>query len=391
MSALLEVNNLWKKYSRDLKASVRYATRDMLLGRKNISQSDELRLAEFWALRDVSFSLRRGEVLGILGHNGAGKSTLLKCIAGKLATDRGTIKRNGEMGFLLEMSAGFAPAMTGRDNVSVRGRLMGKSGKDLIHYIDSVKDFAELGEFFDAPVQFYSSGMKSRLGFAASSSMQPDILIIDEVLAVGDLAFRLRCYERINEMARNAAVIFVSHSLGQIARLCNRGLYLEKGRALLEGDVQDAIALYQHKVGEGASRKRSQSYYPELISVSLVGDYETSAEPLLPYGTPLHLALDLTRLPLDIQLRIMLRDASQTVIMDWNSARNVSHWPVDPKRVVAGLGPMELAPGAYSLCVQAMSGDGVDHLCISEAIEFRISGKFLNTLAVQKRATWDFQ
>ena len=239
METLLQVEGLWKKYSRDLNASVRYAARELLHGVR--SDDVELRKTEFWALQKIDFTLRRGEVLGILGHNGAGKSTLLKCIAGKLQVDRGRVVRKGELGHLLEMSAGFTPSMSGRDNVLVRGRLMGKRGKELEYYIAQVEAFADIAEFFDAPVQFYSSGMKSRLGFAASSVISPDILIIDEALAVGDLSFRLRCYERINEIARNAAVLYVSHSVGQVARLCNRGLYLEKGQVLLDGGVQQAI------------------------------------------------------------------------------------------------------------------------------------------------------
>lgn len=389
MTMLLEVKGLSKKYSRDLGASVKYASREMLFGRSDAG-SKALRPSEFWALHDVTFSLRRGEVLGVLGHNGAGKSTLLKCIAGKLSADRGCITRKGEMGFLLEMSAGFAPSMTGRDNVTVRGRLMGKSGKALAAYVEGVKEFAELEEFFDAPVQFYSSGMKSRLGFAASSAMQPDILIIDEVLAVGDLAFRLRCYERINEMARNAAVIFVSHSLGQVARLCDKGIFLEKGRILLEGSAQQAIAMYQDRLGVGGKRKRSQSYNPELISVSLLGHDVAAGEPFLAYGTPISLRIDLSSLPFGSQLRIMLRDASQSVIMDWNSVRNLPRWAEDSRVLLAHLGPLELAPGAYAIGVQAMSPDGVDHLCISEPIEFRVTGTYYNPLAIQKTAAWEF-
>jgi lipopolysaccharide transport system ATP-binding protein len=393
MTVLLEVNDLWKKYSRDLKSSVKYAARDILRSAVNVGKPDDkqLRDSEFWAIRNMNFTLRRGEVLAVLGHNGAGKSTLLKCIAGKLAADRGRVIRRGELGYLLEMSAGFSPTMTGRDNVAVRGRLMGLTGKSLASYIAEVKEFSELEEFFDSPVQFYSSGMKSRLGFAASSVMSPDILIIDEVLAVGDLSFRLRCYERVNELARNAAVIFVSHSIGQVARLCNRGIYLEKGKVLYEGGVQSAIALYQDKLGEQNEKRRGHVFHPERISFKLLVngvDFVPGAP--LPYGANLGLDVDISQLPRNAVIRPMLRDGSGGVLLDWNSVRSELLWPEDMKRLSADLGKLELAPGAYSLSIEVMSPDGVEHISLSESTPFRVGGAYLNAIAIQKTAQWRF-
>lgn len=393
MTVLLEVNDLWKKYSRDLKSSVKYAARDILRNAVNVGKSDEkqLRDAEFWAIKNMNFSLRRGEVLGVLGHNGAGKSTLLKCIAGKLAADRGRVVRKGELGYLLEMSAGFSPTMTGRDNVAVRGRLMGLTGKALTSYIAEVRDFSELNEFFDSPVQFYSSGMKSRLGFAASSVINPDILIIDEVLAVGDLSFRLRCYERVNELARNAAVIFVSHSIGQVARLCNRGIYLEKGEVMYEGGVQAAIALYQDKLGEQNEKRRGHVFHPERISFRLlVNGSEFVPGTSLPYGANLGLDVDISKLPRDAVIRPILRDGSGGVLLDWNSVRSNLIWPAELTRLSADLGKLELAPGAYSVSIEVMSPDGVEHISLSEATPFRVAGSYLNAIAIQKTAEWQF-
>lgn len=393
MTDLLQVNGLWKKYSRNLSSSVRFAARDIVNSSLGIrSANQELRDSEFWSLRDINFNLRRGEVLGVLGHNGAGKSTLLKCIAGKLKADRGSITRRGELGHLLEMSAGFAPTMTGRDNVSVRGRLMDKRGKELARYVDSVEAFAEIGEFFDAPVQFYSSGMKSRLGFAASSVIEPDILIIDEVLAVGDLAFRLRCYERINELARNAAVIFVSHSVGQVARLCNRGIYLEKGCSVFDGGIQQAISLYQDKVGDQNEKKRGHVYHADLVSFDLKvnGELFTPGKSLA-YGAALALDIDVSRLSDNVQIRVLLKDASQSVLMDWNSARGNLEWPETISMLHANLGRAELTPGAYSFSVQVMSPDGVDHVSLSESIPFRVTGDYYYAVPVQRTAQWSFK
>lgn len=392
MNTLLHVEGLWKKYSRDLNASVRYAARELLHSvTGNKSKNNKLRATEFWALRDVSFSLRRGEVLGVLGHNGAGKSTLLKCIAGKLRHERGRIVRNGELGHLLEMSAGFAPTMTGRNNVSVRGQLMGKRGKELQNYISQVEEFADIGEFFDAPVQFYSSGMKSRLGFAASSVIEPDILIVDEVLAVGDLGFRLRCYERINELARKSAVIFVSHSIGQVARLCDRGIFLEKGRMLFEGDVQQAITLYNDNLDLRNSKKNTTNLNSELTSLRLLVNGEAlEHEQVVDYGANLILDVNVSRFPQNTQVRVLLKDASQSLLMDWNSVRENLVWPQSAAIIRTDLGPTELAPGVYSLSVQVMSPDGIEHLCISEPVNFRVNGSVIFSNPIQKRAEWQF-
>lgn len=390
---LLEVKGLWKKYSRDLKASVRFAAKDLVrstIGLK-ANATPDLRETEFWALKNISFTLKRGEVLAIMGHNGAGKSTLLKCIAGKIAADRGNIARRGEIGHLLEMSAGFVPTMTGRENVTIRGRLLGKRGKDLERYIEEVKEFADIEEFFDAPVQFYSSGMRSRLGFSASSVVEPDILIIDEVLAVGDLSFRLRCYERINQIAKTAAVLFVSHSLGQIARMCNRGVYLEKGRVLFDGGVQQAISLYQDHLGAHNEKKRGNVFHPELVSFTLMVDGKPwRPGEVIAYGMPLTLEIDISKLPVNVQVRVVLRDASQGVLMDWNSARASLVWPDLPATLRADLGKVELSPGSYSIFVQAMSSDGVEHLCLSDSVAFRVSGTLFYAVPVQRMAEWKF-
>ncbi len=392
MDKLLHVNGLWKKYSRDLNASVRYATRELLHNATGVNQSgNQLRDTEFWALRDINFSLRRGEVLGILGHNGAGKSTLLKCIAGKLHNERGQVIRNGELGHLLEMSAGFAPMLTGRDNITIRGQLLGKRGKDLQHYISEVEEFAGVEEFFDAPVQFYSSGMKSRLGFAASSVIEPDILIIDEVLAVGDLAFRLRCYERINELARKSAVIFVSHSIGQVSRLCTRGMYLEKGKMLYEGDVQQTISMYQDNIGIGSAGKKYTTLNPELTTLRfLVEGQICEGESDVDYGSNIKVDVDVSSLPKDAQIRIILKDISQNLLMDWNSKRGNIAWPESARFIRVDLGQAELASGIYLLSAQIMTPNGAEHLCISEPVVFRVKGDMLYPNAVQKQANWEF-
>jgi lipopolysaccharide transport system ATP-binding protein len=347
---------------------------------------------EFWALRNISFSVRRGEILGILGPNGAGKSTLLKCIGGKLKADAGMVKLRGELGHLLEMNAGFDPVLTGRENIRLRGLLMGLSGRRLDEYIASVKAFSELEEFFDSPVQFYSSGMKSRLGFAASSEMSPDVLILDEVLAVGDLGFRIKCYQRINELARNAAVLYVSHSLDQIARMCSRAIVLEKGRLIHEGDVQIAINIYQHKNNSIPKEINSRSAFrQDLVSLKLVGDIrEVDGHHEINFGDLLGLEVNISKLPTRSRMRVMLKTSTNKLLMDWNTARGNIEWINDHTRVSVELGPAELSPGVYAINFAALSADGRENFCISDPIYFRVIGKIYGACPVQRIGNWSF-
>ncbi|MEP5764926.1 MAG: ATP-binding cassette domain-containing protein [Halieaceae bacterium] len=393
MTELLKVEKLWKKYSVNLKSTAKYAARDILRTSLGFNPApSELRDSEFWALRDINLDVKRGEVLGILGRNGAGKSTLLKCIANKVRADRGSIDINGELGHLIEMSAGFSPTMTGRDNVKVRGKLIGKSGTNLNIYVDRVAEFADIGEFFDAPVQIYSSGMRARVGFAASVFIDPDILIIDEVLAVGDLSFRLRCYDQINELTRKAAVIFVSHSLGHIARLCNRGLYLHKGETVYTGDIQQAIRLYQDD-SESLSAKSAgrHTFNEDLVSMTLlVNEQRTEDGARVNYGDDLGLHIDASKLAHGAQIRILLKDSSHSLVSDWNSFRSALEWPDRYKLLSAELGKAELNPGSYSFTLQIMDPTGVNLLCMSNSVSFMVKGTRFYDLPSQRLAKWDF-
>jgi lipopolysaccharide transport system ATP-binding protein len=193
---------------------------------------DELRKDEFWALKDVSFELKRGECLGLIGHNGAGKSTLLKMLNGLIKPDKGQITMRGRVCALIELGAGFNPILTGRENIYINAAVLGISKKEIDAKFDAIVDFAEIGEFIDSPVQNYSSGMKVRLGFAVAAQMEPDVLLIDEVLAVGDAGFRAKCYNTIYKICENASVIFVSHAMPQISRLCSSAIMLTHGREI---------------------------------------------------------------------------------------------------------------------------------------------------------------
>lgn len=203
---------------------------------------------EFWALKDINFTLNKGDRLGILGLNGAGKSTLLKVIAGVLKATEGTVTAKGKIAPLLELGAGFDQQYTGRENIYLYGAVLGFSKKFLDEKLDEIIEFSELGKFIDVPVKNYSSGMKSRLGFSVATLVEPDILILDEVLSVGDAKFRKKSEAKIMSMFdKGVTVLFVSHSLDQVKRLCNKAILLEKGKIISHGSIEEVSKVYEEK------------------------------------------------------------------------------------------------------------------------------------------------
>lgn len=245
---LVKVENLSKKFCKDLKTSLWYGVKDLASGLKGNRNDRELRPKEFWAVKDISFELRRGECLGLIGHNGAGKSTLLKILNGLINPDAGKVTIKGRVGALIELGAGFNPILSGRENIYNNGAILGFTRKEIDEKVEEIIDFAEIREFIDMPVQNYSSGMKVRLGFAVAAQMEPDVLIIDEVLAVGDLGFMLKCFKTIDAILPKTAIVFVSHSMPMVSRICNHVILMERGEAKYQDqNVSKGIDLYYHK------------------------------------------------------------------------------------------------------------------------------------------------
>lgn len=206
----------------------------------------EIQYEDFHALNDVSFSVRKGEVFGIIGNNGAGKSTLLKIIAGVLKPSSGSVRKEGTLAPLIELGAGFNPDLTGKENIYMNGLLLGYSKSFINEKMDEIIEFSELGKFIHTPIKNYSSGMKARLGFSIATVVKPDILIVDEVLAVGDNNFRIKSENRIlSMMEAGTTVLFVSHSLGQIEKLCSNVMWLQKGTVKEIGTASDVISRYK--------------------------------------------------------------------------------------------------------------------------------------------------
>lgn len=205
----------------------------------------KIQYEEFWALRDVSFEVRKGEVLGIIGHNGAGKSTLLKVISGILKPTTGSVQVNGTIVPMLELGSGFDFDLTGRENVFLNGAILGYSEQFLKGKYEEIAEFSELGQFIDVPLRNYSSGMVMRLAFSIATVVQPDILIVDEILAVGDAEFQEKSKRRMLElMGGGTTVLFVSHSLEQIREMCSKAIWLERGVVVMAGDTKSVCDAY---------------------------------------------------------------------------------------------------------------------------------------------------
>lgn len=262
---LIKVEGVSKKFCRNLKKSLIYGGSDIVKGFLGMERSEELRNDEFWAVNDVNFELRRGECLGLIGHNGAGKSTLLKMLNGLIRPDKGRIEMRGKVGALIELGAGFSPLLTGRENVYINGTVLGFTKEEIDRKFDEIVEFAELKDFIDSPVQNYSSGMKVRLGFAIAAQMEPDILLIDEVLAVGDIGFVLKCFNRIDKLLQNTAIIFVSHNMPQVSRIASKILMLDKGKELF----------YSNNVSEGLTQ------YYKSFNLKTNNDFKASDKAIL--------------------------------------------------------------------------------------------------------------
>jgi len=275
---ILEVSRIHKRYSHNIPTRRRQLIRQF--ARAIIGKPDERELlapGEFWALQGVSFSLARGEALGLIGLNGAGKSTLLQIIARQLLPDIGLVSVRGKIAALINLTAGFEETLTGRENVFLKGALLGRSRTMIRQKFDEIVSFAEIEEFIDSPVGTYSSGMRMRLAFSVAIHSEPDLLLIDEVLSVGDFRFRQKCLRKLNELREHASFIFVSHSFQDIARFCDRLIVLNRGSLVFDGPTTEGIQFYVDSTSDGgaASSASQNSQAPMLAGapLTLMGEF----------------------------------------------------------------------------------------------------------------------
>lgn len=351
---LVKVEGVSKKFCRDLKKSLWYGAQDIFAeltpGRRNTQQHATLRPQEFWAIDNVSFELRRGECLGLIGRNGAGKTTLLKMLNGLINPDKGRIEMRGKVGALIALGAGFNPILTGRENIHINASILGLSKKEIDNKLDEIIDFAEIGKFIDSPVQTYSSGMQVRLGFAVATTLEPDIILLDEVLAVGDAPFRNKCYQRIGERRKTSGTILVSHTMDQVGQFCDRVLVLSSGHVEFDGNTTDGISIYENLSNSNSDVNINifEKTRPPITDVRI-----TFSRTNVSYGEFIQLKLDLySKQPISkTTLKIVFYDQQHCPCAEWNSERighNIS-LKSGTNSFQVKLGPMLFKTGRYRL------------------------------------------
>jgi len=349
-----------------------------LIGRLGGKRAGELGPREFWALRDVSFVVRPGEALGIIGPNGAGKSTLLKLLNGIFPPTRGTIRLSGRIGALIEIAAGFHADLTGRENVYLQGAIMGMRRKEIERKFDEIVEFSGIEEFIDTPVKRYSSGMNARLGFSIAAHLDPEILIIDEVLAVGDFGFQQRAFGRIGEMVRRQIpVIVVSHQLDRISTLCTHALLLKRGEVAHRGTPAECISAYVLESSTASLPEVGSG--PGAFLASLTAPHDTStrsgermvfrvAGEVRPGGTSEHQS---------IGFRLRSAQTGQIVFFSTSARCGLELPGSGPFEVEISL-QLNVAPGIYALETTVwdakkdknVSNGPATHLHVSSGTEF---------------------
>jgi ABC-2 type transport system ATP-binding protein len=289
---VIEVEGLWKSF-RMYHERNRYIKAAFLRGRR-------ARYEEFWALRDINVTINDGATIGFIGANGSGKSTMLKCLTGIYQADRGTIRVHGSVAALLELGAGFSAELTGRENIFLNGSILGLTRRDIKAKMNSIVEFAELGDFIDTPVKNYSSGMTVRLGFSIAAHVEPRILLIDEVLSVGDQSFQRRSSEKIEQFRRDGrTIVVVSHSLGLVEQLCSNTVWLEKGSMRMYGPSSEVIAAYtggsyqEHQHDSDSLHERWGTGEAQVTTLRLL-DHAGQPASLFSTGSSLRVELQLT-------------------------------------------------------------------------------------------------
>jgi lipopolysaccharide transport system ATP-binding protein len=319
------------------------------------------RVEEFWALKDVSFAIGAAEVVGLIGKNGAGKSTLLKILSRITEPTEGRIDLYGRVSSLLEVGIGFHPELSGRDNIYLNGAILGMSRAEIRRKFDEIADFAEISKFLDTPVKRYSSGMYVRLAFAVAAHLEPDILIVDEVLAVGDSAFQQKCLGKMRDIrSKGRSVIAVSHNMATIANICERVIWLEAGRVKMVGPTQEIVRQY---LSEGVEQELSWvPRHPsnrefEYHSISVVrGDTQEPSD-AIPGDAPINVVFDFSIVsPLsEGRIELQLADEYGDLLFITTSAdmdkRQAHEWTVGRHVFTCHIPPNLLAPGPYRISV----------------------------------------
>lgn len=386
---LIKVDNVSKRFCRSLKRSLWYGLQDLgseISGQRHgggselpQSSSDvQLRSDEFWAVKDVSFELRRGECLGLIGRNGAGKTTLLRMLNGLIKPDSGLIEMRGSVGALIALGAGFNPTLTGRENIYTNASVLGFSKEEVSERYEDIIEFSELRDFIDAPVQSYSSGMTVRLGFAVATCLiQPDILLLDEVLAVGDIGFTIKCLNKMRDIAPRSAICFVTHSMQYVSSFCNRAVVMQGGEAIADTfSISEGVDCYFSLFPQTSitSGNHEASFYDVKLS-SGESTYNSDEEAVIPLGTDCTLSFTLnTSKATHVALQIDLDGLTPIFRSDLKDQHgNDLHVEPGCHSLKIPLGAMDFNSGSYRVTLMATDPVMKQTLCRYQgAVTFRV-------------------
>jgi len=399
---VLKVEGLYKKFCRTLKRSMFYGTIDITRSMLGISyDTGKLRKSEFWALENITLELKKGETLGLIGQNGCGKTTLLRLINGIFPPDKGRITLEGRIGALIALGAGFHPHMTGRENIYLNATILGMNRKEINQKLDSIIAFADIGDFLDAPVSTYSSGMGIRLGFAIAIHTEPDILLIDEILAVGDIAFKGKCYNKMREFQdKGVAIILVSHDTQTILDRCTRAILFDYGKIIQTGSVSDVLSKYEELLSMKAITKLEgstgladrQIENPLRLSLNFLDkdgnsvDCIRNADPFYIIST-IDSDYDLEKLFLSIHISTadgylllnMRNDYFGIPYIEISKGKNIV------KVLVKNL---NLMPGGYNMNITAINSSDEKPFMNSKTILFRVFGSKKGASLINVDAEW---
>ncbi|MGL6342032.1 MAG: ABC transporter ATP-binding protein [Waterburya sp.] len=376
---VVRVENLGKKYLLKHRQEKYTALRDIITNKtksivKKISNSgikSNYNTKEFWALNQINFEIKAGDRVGIIGGNGAGKSTLLKILSRITDPTTGRIKLWGRVASLLEVGTGFHPELTGRENIFLNGAILGMGKTEIQRKFEAIVDFAEVAQFLDTPVKRYSSGMYVRLAFAVAAHLEPEILIVDEVLAVGDSAFQKKCLNKMEEAGKEGrTILFVSHNMSVMQRFCTRGIFLQKGSVLADSSIENTISSYLQNIEQSQSNNllerqdRTGEGKAKLVNLKISSNYQETSN--LVTGKPAEFIFKITKLLPRISCMFTIYDQLGTAIINFNSEQSSPQDLNDPEigtQFICAIAQLPLMPGQYRLNV-LIKGDGAiqDHL-----------------------------
>lgn len=393
---VIKVENVSKKYCKSLKKSMIYGVKDIAKNSIGLSaRSERLRKSEFWAVDDVSFEVKRGETLGIIGPNGAGKTTLLKMLNGIFWPDKGKITVKGKAGALIALGAGFHPLLAGRENIYINGAILGMNKKEIDKKIDSIVDFADIGDFIDTPVKNYSSGMYVRLGFAIAIHCEPDILLIDEILAVGDLPFRVKCFNRMEELSKNCAIVIVSHNMSALARIATKCIVLNRGNSCFQGSSEKAIQYYCSLFEEEMKTKHlAGSKEAKVDDVKLSkNSRETDT---FEYGNSMTISFNVEVSSRYKTFLVSLSFINQRmeIVAQCDSRQNnvILNNDGNTKTIYITIPELLLTLGKYSINITVFDETHQKYLYWSHnAKMFKVTGEFIGNASIHLLSTWKIQ